>query len=100
MGADQRREPGAEQRTIADRPALDDKAVEIVVVVRLFEIVAGGAGGEVVLGRGGEAERDRRRDPALYGIDELYAGAQPGRDVAAQHAQASGRDQIGLVEDD
>src|SRR5438874_8047382 len=60
MGADQRREPDAECGTIADRPALDDKAVEIVVVVLLFEVVARGASGEVVLGRGGEPERHRR----------------------------------------
>src|SRR6266849_10958137 len=100
MGADQRREPGAERGTIADRPALDDKAVEIVVVVLLFKIVARGPGGEVVLGRGGEAERHRRRDSTLLGIDELHAAAQPGRNVAAQRGEAAGRDQVGLVEDD
>ena len=40
VGADQRREPGAERGAIRDRPALDDKAVEIVVVVLGVEIVA------------------------------------------------------------
>ena len=100
LRADQRRETGAEQGTIADRPALHDKAVEIVVVVPLFEIVAGRAGGEVVLGRGGEAQRYRRRDPALLGSDELHAGAQPGGDVAAQRCEPAGRDQIGLIEND
>ena len=38
-------------------PAVDDKAVEIIVVVLAFELVHRGAGGEVVLGGGGEAQR-------------------------------------------
>ena len=53
MGADQCRQPGAERGVIDDRPALDDKALEIVVVVLAFDVVQRRAGGEVILGTSG-----------------------------------------------
>ena len=58
-------QPGAKRGGVGYRPAVDDKAVEIVVIVLAFELVQRGAGGEIVLGRGGEPERHRRRHPAL-----------------------------------
>ena len=64
----------------ATGPRVDDKAVEIVVVVLAFELVHRGAGGEVVLGGGGEAERDRRRDPA---VARRRRACTPGRSRAA-----------------
>ena len=62
---DQPAQRGAEAGGVGDRAALDDKAVEIVVVVLAFELVQRRAGGEIVLGGGGKAQRHRRRAPAL-----------------------------------
>ena len=99
MRPDHRRQPVAERGWVGDRAGADDKAVEIVVVVLTLDLVDRGARGEVVFRRGGDAERDGRRDPPLLDANQLHPRPQPRLDLGAQRREFVARDQIGLVQD-
>ena len=83
MRPDHRRKPVAERGRVGDRPATYDKALEIVVIMLAFEFVQGGPRGEIIFGGGGQAERDRRRHPALLGANQLDPRPQSRLDVMA-----------------
>ena len=63
--------PGAERRRIDHRAGIDDKTLEIVVVVLAFELVQRRPRREIVLGARREAKRYRRGTLALLGRDQL-----------------------------
>ena len=67
MRGDRGAQPAEKAGAVADRAQGHDKAVEIVMVVGLSGIVQRRARGEVVLGRGGETERDLPAPPPRRG---------------------------------
>ena len=87
---------------IGDRPARHDEALEIVVIVLGLEIVMRRTRGEIVLGRGGEAQQHGGATPRHAARARMRT---PGRSRAASARFGRGErrrpsTQIGLVEDD
>src|SRR5258708_31617836 len=89
-----------EIRRIGDRSALDDEALEIVVIMRLPGRVMRRAVGEIVLGRRGEAEEQCRRQRAMRRLDQLDGRAQPRFERPTHLAALRRIEQIALVEED
>jgi len=93
-------DPGEESGGIGDRTALDDEALEIVVIVRLAGRMMRRTIRQIVLGRGGEAEQQRRRQRAMCRLDQLDLRAQPRRKRGMRRRTQRWIEQIALVEDD
>ncbi len=68
------------------------------MIVPGFEIVQGRPGGQIILGRGAEAERHRRRYGGAAGDDEPDARTQPRLNLAPQSREPGPIDEIGLVQ--
>ena len=72
-----------ERLGLGDDRQLDDEALEVVMVVLLLAVVVRGAGREVVLGAGAEAEQDVGIDAALAGAHHLHGARHRPDDVAS-----------------
>ncbi len=82
----------------ATGPSVSDKALEIVVVVRLGRVVQRWPRSEVVFGRGGKAERHVGRHLSIAGGEQFHPRPQSFFDIPAQRCKGLVADQVSLVQ--
>src|SRR5437899_2991968 len=93
-------DPAEESSSIGDRTALDDETLEIVVIMCFTRRMMRGAARQIVLGRGGETEQQRRRHRAVRRLDQLDRRTKARRQRRARGGARFRIEQVGLVEND
>ena len=93
-----RHEAGHEAGRIGCGGDIDDEAVEVIVIMPGFGIVAGGAIVEVVFRRCGEPEKNGRVDPPFAGFDDLHGARDCRLNLSIDAPRDIGGHQVALVQ--
>src|SRR5258708_25132008 len=99
-GGDGGADPAKEAGGIGDTTTLDDKTLEIVVIMCLARWMMRRAARQIVLGRGGETEQQRRRHRAMRRLDQLDRRAKAGCQRRPRRRARRRVEQVALVEND
>src|SRR5258708_34600948 len=99
-GGDGGADPAKEAGGIGDTTTLDDKTLEMVVIMCLARWMMRRAARQIALGRGGETEQQRRRHRAMRRLDQLDRRAKAGRQRRPRRRAWHRLEQAALGEND